>query len=384
MNQKNSHKNKTVIITSLSVLFLSSTACNSDDDEKKDITSSVDMSGAQDTSADSDMSGAQDMSDAQDMSTMQDMSTTLPSCTDNIKNGAETGVDCGGGCAACMPTFEPRLMRIVWQWNGKQLGGTSGNIIATLRVYNFDNLAPDAFVPLYNSRRLIGGDCVAYVDADKTAIGTRQDYPALLPRGSRTPPSPGEPRADFLESGTGNTAISTNFLIFDETTGRYPDFERFVQITGEGPPYRAPGEVKFYLGNSQIFREQRHESPDRNFKIETDPVFALGGFTIDMSVADSPAGYYTFQMLGSKGQAIVHCAGAASGAEGRVSLKVPALNEIAEEIDWQAPVGQSAWCGETDIANPLLGGGRGVLEQAISGPANLAVHEGQNVCNLDL
>ncbi|MDP3157403.1 MAG: cellulase family glycosylhydrolase [Archangium sp.] len=30
--------------------------------------------------------------------------TTPPSCTDGARNGTETGVDCGGSCAACVPT----------------------------------------------------------------------------------------------------------------------------------------------------------------------------------------------------------------------------------------------------------------------------------------
>jgi hypothetical protein len=31
-------------------------------------------------------------------------SSTVPSCTDGVKNGSETGVDCGGTCPACAPT----------------------------------------------------------------------------------------------------------------------------------------------------------------------------------------------------------------------------------------------------------------------------------------
>src|SRR5262249_2753961 len=33
-----------------------------------------------------------------------------PTCTDGVKNGTETGVDCGGSCAACAPTCTDGVM----------------------------------------------------------------------------------------------------------------------------------------------------------------------------------------------------------------------------------------------------------------------------------
>ncbi len=47
-------------------------------------------------------------------------------CTDGIKNGPETGIDCGGACATCV--------RVLWCFDdtSSTTGGTSGTLVATL------------------------------------------------------------------------------------------------------------------------------------------------------------------------------------------------------------------------------------------------------------
>jgi len=60
-----------------------------------------------------------------------------PTCTDGIKNGTETGVDCGGTCAPCQPTCVDVDLKIIFDkyaketsWNIKNNSGTvvaSGN-----------------------------------------------------------------------------------------------------------------------------------------------------------------------------------------------------------------------------------------------------------------
>jgi hypothetical protein len=94
----------------------------------------------------------------------------MPSCTDNIQNGSETGVDCGGSCTlAC--TFQVDRISILWSRTFEVIPGRY-NAVAYLENHNKDTAINKI---KYKFR---------FADKDNIYIGKR-DGEAFIPAGGK-------------------------------------------------------------------------------------------------------------------------------------------------------------------------------------------------------
>ncbi len=113
---------------------------------------------------------------------------TMPTCSDGIMNGTETGIDCGGSCAPCMVDMDcGEGTDDVTFCVGSGCAEVGNSICIPVLIGNFDNLGGIQAIVNYNATNLS-------FDSDASSVATAIQFGAIISN-----PNPGELRLIWTE-----------------------------------------------------------------------------------------------------------------------------------------------------------------------------------------
>ncbi len=267
-----------------------------------------------------------------------------------------------------LPEFEDAVLRVMYEWHTRGTSSDSYNVTAAavvpIAVTDID-ADPSQMTTLYKSRRLIGDDCVAYLDQDLTDAEMSHYYQ----------PTAFDNSGDFgpltvtFEDDEGQAAFVKN-LEYVSSKGKYDRWSELLSYDGS-PSSRPPtaGDFKVYSANPASSRTTTHDNTSGTVQIPSSFSFGLDGFDVTLPV-DQPGAFMNFIMVGSSHRATIYCASQGSG--GSATISVPPLQDIASEIDWSSEKPTRYSFGSTNVTDPLLTGPFGLIEQALNGPVRVA------------